>query len=162
MKQNKSRPIVLFTVALLWVGSTQAQESANTSGGEATGTGGTVAYSLGQALYSTHGVSGGSIAEGVQHAYEIYTVSLNEMNNNTSLSVYPIPTAEYLVLEIGDIKHEKLFYELYDLQGKLAISGKIMTRQTEINIANLSSGAYFIDVVTTEHKKIQSFKIIKN
>jgi hypothetical protein len=84
------------------------------------------------------------------------------MNNNTSLSVYPIPTAEYLVLEIGDIKHEKLFYELYDLQGKLAISGKIMTRQTEINVANLSSGAYFIDVVTTEHKKIQSFKIIKN
>jgi len=50
MTKNKSRPILLLATGLLWAGLAQAQESVNASGGDATGSGGIVAYSIGQAV----------------------------------------------------------------------------------------------------------------
>lgn len=43
-----------------------SQESLNASGSEATGTGGTVSYSVGQVFYSTQTGSNGTLSEGVQ------------------------------------------------------------------------------------------------
>ena len=43
MTKNKSRPTLLLAAGLLWASFAQAQESANASGGDATGSGGTVA-----------------------------------------------------------------------------------------------------------------------
>ena len=73
MTKNKSRPVALLMAGLLWAGFAQAQESANSSGGDATGSGGTIAYSIGQVVYTTNTGSNGSVAKGVQHAYEIFT-----------------------------------------------------------------------------------------
>lgn len=54
MIKNKSRPIILIATGMLWVSLAQAQESVNTSGGDASGSGGTVAYSVGQVVYTTN------------------------------------------------------------------------------------------------------------
>ncbi len=54
MTKNKSRPIALLAAGLLWAGLAQAQESVNATGGDATGSGGTVAYSVGQVVYTTN------------------------------------------------------------------------------------------------------------
>ncbi len=78
MTKNKSRPILLLTAGLLWAGLAQSQESANASGGDATGSGGTVAYSVGQVVYTSNTSSSGTVDQGVQHAFEIYTVGIKE------------------------------------------------------------------------------------
>lgn len=52
----------------------QAQESANTAGGDISGSGGSVAYSIGQVVYTTHSGSLGIVAKGVQQSYEIAEV----------------------------------------------------------------------------------------
>lgn len=72
--------------------SIKAQESANSTGGDATGSGGTVAYSVGQVVYTTNTSSNGSEAQGVQHAYEIYTLGVEENEINSSLIAFPNPT----------------------------------------------------------------------
>lgn len=54
MTRNKSRPIFLLAAGLLWAGLAKAQESTNASGGDATGSGGTVAYSVGEIVYTTN------------------------------------------------------------------------------------------------------------
>jgi hypothetical protein len=61
-----------------------AQESANSSGGKAIGVGGTVSYSVGQVFYTTNIGNSSSIAQGVQNAYEIYSVGNEENNFNIS------------------------------------------------------------------------------
>ena len=74
--KNKSKPILLFAISL----STSvflAQESANVSGGEATGSGGTVSYTIGQVAYTNHTGTNGNINQGVQQPYEIYLVGIN-------------------------------------------------------------------------------------
>ena len=140
----------------------QAQESANSSGGSATGSGGTVAYSVGQVVYTTNTGSTGSLAQGVQHAYEIITVGIKETALNILLTAFPNPTKENLTLQISNYNNEKLSYQLFDMQGKQLSNGQIRAQQTQINMNSLPTATYFINVVNQENKKVQSFKITKN
>ena len=71
MVKNKSRPIALLTMLLLWAGLLQAQKSTNVSGGNATGIDGTVSYSVGQVVYTTNTGAPGGVAQGVQQPYVI-------------------------------------------------------------------------------------------
>jgi len=162
MTKNKSRPILLLATGLLWAGFAQAQESVNATGGDATGSGGTAAYSIGQVVYTANTGSTGSVAQGVQHAYEIFPVGIKETTLNITLSVFPNPTSDNLILQLNDYNNEKLSYQLYDMQGKLLSNGQVTALQTRINTASLPSATYFINVVNQENKKVQSFKIIKN
>jgi hypothetical protein len=159
MKHKK----IKLSVLLLGIGITaQAQQATNASGGDATGSGGTVAYSIGQVVYTTNYGTTGSAAQGVQHAYEIFTLGIKETELNISLTVFPNPTADNLTLQISDYNNEKLSYQLYDMQGKLLTNGQVTAQQTQINMNGLPSATYFINVVNQENKKVQSFKIIKN
>lgn len=162
MTKNKSKPILLLIAGLLWVSFTQAQESANASGGDATGSGGTVAYSVGQVVYTTNTGASGTVSQGVQQAYEIFTVGIKETELNISLSVFPNPTTDNLTLQIQDYNNEKLSFQLFDIQGKQLSNGQIVAQQTQINMNNLPTATYFIHVVNQENKKVKSFKIIKN
>jgi spore coat protein U-like protein len=162
MTKNISKPLAMLVAGLLWVGLAQAQVSANASGGDATGSGGTVAYSIGQVIYTTNFGSSGSVAQGIQHAYEIFTVGIKETELNISLTAFPNPTKENLTLQISDFNSENLSYQLYDMQSKLIYSGQVTAKQTELNTSSLPSATYFINVVNQENKKVQTFKIIKN
>lgn len=159
MKHKKTMTSVAFL--LLGLGGLQAQESANTSGGDATGSGGTVAYSVGQVVYTTNSGTSGTVSQGVQQAYEIFTLGIKEPELNISLSVFPNPTADNLTLQISDYNNEKLSYQLFDMQGKLVNNGQVTAQQTHINTASLPAATYFINVVNQENKQVQSFKIIK-
>jgi hypothetical protein len=153
-----------YVIVILSFGvfTAKAQESTNTSGGVASGSGGTVAYSIGQVVYTTNTDINGIVAQGVQHAYEIFTVSIKETELNISLTAFPNPTTENLTLQISEYNNEKLSYQLFDMQGKQLSNGQIVARQTQINMNSLPTATYFINVVNQENKKIQSFKIVKN
>ncbi len=137
MTKNKSRPIFLLAAGLLWAGLAQAQESANSSGGDATGSGDTVAYSVGQVIYTTNASAFGTVSQGVMQAYEIFTVGIKEAEVIITLSVFPNPTSDILTLQFSDYNNKKLSYQLYDLQGKLLNEGQVTEQQTLINTSSL-------------------------
>jgi len=158
MKHKK----IKLSVLLLGIGITaQAQQATTASGGDASGSGGTVAYSVGQVVYTTNTDASGTVSQGVQQPYEIFTVGIKETELNILLSVFPNPTAYNLTLQISDYNNEKLSYQLFDMQGKLLNNGQVIAQQVQINTANLPPATYFINVVNQENKKIRSFKIIK-
>jgi hypothetical protein len=161
MTLYKPFQIVLFFVLLSVASHIQAQNSTNTTGGEASGTGGTVSFSLGQVFYTTVSSGDGEIEQGVQHAYEIITVGSNDTRLNISLNAFPNPTSEILILQINNYNNEILLYQLLDLNGKIVESGKISLSQTQINTSLLPISTYFLDVSNLENKKVQSFKILK-
>ena len=151
----------MLLVCLLWAGRAQAQESANTTGGDATGLGGTVAYSIGQVVYTTQNSSTGSVAQGVQHAYDVYAIGIEHNELNVAMDVYPNPTSDNIILQIPDFNNQQLWYRLLDAQGKIIVREKIITQQSAINMYNLSSATYFLQVVNQDNKQAQSFSIIK-
>lgn len=152
--------LLLFGIGLLGV---HAQESLNTIGGNASGTGGTVSYSIGQVMYQTYTWTSGSIAEGVQQSYEISVVTAIEETESINLlvSAYPNPTANFLTLEIKQIKFSNTQFQLYDALGKLLRTEKITDDKTIIDMSNLVPATYFV-IVTQENKEVKTFKIIKN
>ena len=162
MTKNKSRPLTLLLAGLLCGNLAQSQESTNSSGGDATGSGGTVAFSIGQVFYTKNTGSSGSIAQGVQYAYEIFTFGIKETELNISLTAFPNPTSENLTLQVSDYNNEKLSYQLFDMQGKQLSNGQVTAQQTQININGLPSATYFVNVLNQENQKVQSYKIIKN
>ncbi|MDD4385778.1 MAG: T9SS type A sorting domain-containing protein [Bacteroidales bacterium] len=146
----------------------QAQESLNATGGNASGSGGSASYSVGQMVYTTHIGTNGSVAEGVQQPYEISIVTgLEEAREiNLSLTAYPNPTTEYLTLSIDDYVQTRytlfqLSYQLYDMQGELLQSESITGNQTSIFMGNLVPATYFVKVIQG-NKEVKTFKIIKN
>jgi len=162
MKKTYIIRFLILTIGLSWSDFAQSQQSSNAAGGDATGSGGSVAYSVGQLVYTTHTGSTGSVAQGVQQAYEIFSIGINETELNSSLSLFPNPIVDNLTLQISDFNKEKLSYILFDTQGKLLRNGQVTAQQTQINTASLLPATYFIKVLNQENKQVQSFKIIKN
>ena len=160
MKNNTLFVFLAFLLSFSAIGQT-AHQVLSATGGDASGTGGSVAYSVGQIVYSTSTGTTGSVAQGVEQAYEIYSVGIIETALNISLSVFPNPTSDFLTLKVQDYNNEALSYNLLDEQGKLVLNEQITTQDTQIAMSTLVRGAYFINVLQA-NKKIQIFKIIKN
>ncbi|HNU59750.1 MAG TPA: T9SS type A sorting domain-containing protein [Aquaticitalea sp.] len=161
----RHKKLKLSAVILIGLGLTglQAQESVTATGGNASGSGGSVSYSVGQVVYTTSTGANGSVAQGVQQPYEISVVTAIEEAKgiNLSVSVYPNPTTDYLTLEVKDFELSTLHFQLYDMNGKLLQSEKISGSQTSITMGNLVSATYFVKVIQS-NKEIKTFKIIKN
>ena len=161
MRTNKHRlcAILMFGLGLTGL---YGQENISASGGEATGSGGSVNWSVGQVTYETKTGTNGSVSEGVQQPYEISVISAIKEAEAISLSVtaYPNPVADQLILTIENIELSSLSIQLCDMQGKILQNEKITGRQTSIAMDNLISATYFVKVIQ-DNKEIKTFKIIK-
>jgi len=161
----KYKKLKLSAILLLGLGLTglQAQESVNATGGNASGSGGSVSFSVGQVVYIINTGTNGSVAQGVQQPFEISVVTgLEEAKGiNLMISAYPNPTTNYLQLQVESEKLKDLSYQLFDTNGKLLETKKIEGNQTSIIMSNLVPAIYFLKIIQN-NKEVKSFKIIKN
>ena len=155
----KKLNLTLFFVCVLQL--SYSQEIVPSTGGDATGTGGTSSFTVGQVFYTSNTSSTGSVSQGIQQAFEIQTLSNPGLLTVQLTAVtYPNPTTDYVVLKITDTALENLQYSLFDLNGKTIVSKKITTSSTEINMRNFSIGMYLLKL-TKKNQSIKTFKIIK-
>lgn len=155
---------VLFSIAfvLLGLGGLHAQETVPATGGDATGSGGSSSYTVGQVVYTTNFGTNGSSAQGVQQPYEISTtIGLDVVEINLELTAFPNPTTNNLSLSVGNYNNENLTYQLYDMQGKLLKSNQVESSKTTINMEELPISSYMLNVLEN-NSLIKSFKILKN
>jgi len=139
-----------------------AQQATTSSGGNGIGVGGSTNYSIGQVAYMTQTGSTGSISQGVQQAYEIFTLGVNNFPEiKLSMSVYPNPTISNITLKVEDLSLNDLKIELFDTNGRQIQSRKVQSTNTFIDLENLPSSTYILKV-ESENKTIKTFKIIKN
>ena len=152
----------ILTTSCLFLGAfVFGQTSMNASGGGASNPSGSISYSIGQVTYQSTSNTSGSVNQGVQHAFEISTLSLEENALHLSLMAYPNPTEELLNLRVGNYNQEKLAYKLIDLEGKVISEELMHSEETTIDMKQLPVATYFVEV-NHEGKKVQTFKIIKN
>jgi hypothetical protein len=161
MKHKKS--IILFALFLFW-GLAGAIGQSNTlpSGGEATGSGGSLSYSVGQIDYIQAEGSGGTANQGVQQPFEIFVLGIDDHPEILlDIKVYPNPTVSNVMLRIGNFGSTELSYQLYDIHGRLLIGKSLQTDTTRIPMENLASAVYLLQVMDRSGP-IKTFKIIKN
>lgn len=160
----RHKRLKLSAILLLSLGMTglQAQESLNTIGGDASGSGGSVNFSVGQVMYKANNGANGSVAEGVQQPYEVSEVTAIEEAKeiNLSITAFPNPTADYLILKIDAMDIADLSYQLYDGSGKILQDEKITGNQTKIFLTNFFPAVYFVRIVQ-DQRDVKTFKVIK-
>jgi len=164
----RHKKLKLSAVLLLGLGLTglQAQESVPATGGNASGSGGSASYSVGQLVYTTNTGSNGSSAQGVQQPYEISVVTKIKKDDEIKLlfSANPNPTNGKLLLVYEDnnkLRDELISFKLIDINGVLIKNEIIYDTQTNIDMSNLSRAIYFLQIIKNK-EVIKSFKIIKN
>jgi len=158
--------IFLLSFGLMGV---NAQEAIPASGGDASGNGGSLSYSVGQILYSANTGEDGSINQGVQHPYEFFVVSETKIATHIffEMSVYPNPSVDHLIVETNShsLSRKTFYYQLFDLNGKLINNKKIEDNRTIINMSTLTSGSYFLKIIQRGNDlsspNTKTFKIIK-
>lgn len=139
-----------------------AQNNAVATGGTATGTGGSATFSIGQVHYKSTSNSSATIAEGLQQAFEIVTLSTNNIPQiQLKASVYPNPTVQNVTLSITDFDLTDLQFTLFDITGKIISIGKVTQTETQIEMRQLSQANYFLKI-TKNNQDLKTFKIIKN
>jgi len=94
----------------------------------------------------------------------IYVISTsNSISENTTgnITLYPNPAADEVKLIVEDCESENLWYQLYDMQGKLLASKKITGTVNTVIMESLPTSAYFLKVM--DHQEVlRVFNIIKN
>ena len=157
MTHKKSIASVAFL--LLGLGVLQAQESPIASGGEATGTGGTSSYSVGQVAYTTATGAGGNVVQGIQQPIEVSTIlDISKTAIHLEMTAYPNPTVNQLNLEVEEF--ENLNFQLLDTKGVFLKNGALTGSNTSIEVENLDQAVYFLHVMNT-NGVIKTFKIVK-
>jgi hypothetical protein len=139
-----------------------SQSNTVATGGNATGSNGSVSYSVGQIDYTSQSGSGGNINQGVQQPYEIFeSNSLNELGENILLNLGPNPTTDLFTLSNVSSSTIELFYYLIDNNGKIVIESTQLLNKAEISMSTFPVGMYQL-VVRNSNMDVKSFKIIKN
>lgn len=140
----------------------QAQISIPATGGNATGTGGTVSYTIGQVVYTYISGTNGNLNQGVQVPYEISVVTTidKESDANLNISVYPNPANGFLILKVANYDMEDLSYKLYDMNGMLLKNSKVEGTETQIQLGNIFTGTYLLKIANNK-LEVKTFKIIK-
>lgn len=159
---NKKRTKVILKFLIFSLTTLKAQQATTSSGGNSFGIGGTIAYSVGQIVYSTYNGSNGSVAQGTQQPYEISTISgIEDDHISLNIEAYPNPTSDFIILKIEDERFQDLSYQIIDINGKLIENKKIVSTTENIPMENLKNATYFLKV-TNINQEVKTFKIIKN
>jgi hypothetical protein len=161
-KSQKTVKIALLASIFCSLFSASAQQANVTSGGNATGTNGTSTYSIGQMSYSNASGTNGSVYQGVQQPYEIFTLGNDNFPEiKVVMTAYPNPTKAFVNLKIENHSLENLQYQLFDSNGRQIQSKKITTSETQISMENLATAIYLLNVFKG-NEVLKTFKIIKN
>lgn len=153
--------IISFLLSINLILVLSAQEAIMTTGGNAAGSGGSASFSIGQGLYTTDIGADGSIAQGVQQAFEISTyTSTDETTPAMVISVFPNPANDYLILKVADFDNKQLQYQLLDINGRILANQTVNAHQMSITTTLLIPGTYFLKIIA-DKAEIKTFKIVK-
>lgn len=86
----------------------------------------------------------------------ISTLSTNDFDLNTKLSIYPNPSNSIFNIDID----ANASIELYDIVGKKLKSDKIVTGTSQLDLSNFGSGIYLLKV-TNESNQTKTVRLIK-
>lgn len=157
------QPQIVWVAAVLLFGlcpASYAQEGATAAGGDASGSGGTVAYSVGQVAYTGNTGSTGSVSQGVQQAYRISSAGVGEPGIQLRVAAYPNPTTDWLVLDVENDDFQDLAYQLFDLNGKRLSGDRLTGPKTNISMLTLVPATYYV-TISRGKTLVKTFTIIK-
>jgi hypothetical protein len=165
IKTMRQKKLILCIAFLIGLGlhGLKAQETIIPTGGDATGSGGSMSHSIGQIFVDSQSSgTDDSVNQGVQQPIELFTLGLEEdLLLIASTKVFPNHTSNKIQvrLELEDLSN--LSYQIYDINGKLLQSKEILEFTTEVQLSQFPNSVYFLKIIRNNNL-LKTFKILKN
>lgn len=134
-----------------------AQEGTNTAGGDATGLGGSVSFTVGQLDYLVSedsliggdslrmaGPPVGNASQGIQQAEDKTQATVANDYASVEISAGPNPAVDFIDVTIKNYSGETVLYVLSDAGGKVVLNGSSSSLQFRIDIGEVASGNYLL------------------
>lgn len=139
-----------------------SQQCISTAGGSNSGENGSFSFTVGQIDYSNNSNSSGSLSEGVQQPFELFSMLdiPTHCIADYTVSVYPNPASNFIAINIESSATFDAQYFIYDTYGKLVDSDFLSSGVSFVKLDYLKSGLYNMFIFDSSHF-INSFKIIK-
>ena len=151
----------LLCTGVLLSGLAFGQQNTVASGGEASGSGGSVSYSVGQIDYISASGANGNINQGVQQPFEIFSVGIEEIQFDINVSLFPNPAVDQVVISIEALENYKNpSFKLTDEQGRVIRQGTINSNETSVQVNDLANACYYLNVLV-DNQLAKSFKLVK-
>jgi hypothetical protein len=148
--------------ALLRPLTVMGQAGSVSAGGDGSGPGGSMAWSVGQVGYTVIGSPSATLSAGVQQAYEVSVV--NKVPGHVPyavLSVAPNPAYDMVWLIAEPPLPAQASYRLTDAQGRTLASGTLHPSRTAVPLRHQAPGVYLLHVLL-HHHHLRTFRILKH
>ncbi len=157
-----NRKLIFFLAGLL-PSLLYAQETVPATGANASGSGGTASYTLGQLFFHSFSTPAGQLDEGVQQPYEIIRVSRHHTPSNPDADyrIFPNPATDHLLLICPLHEERTVTARVTDIHGRILKLFIIRSTRTRIDMTPFSPGIYFLLLEENRYSPT-TFKIIKN
>lgn len=136
------------------------QDGFSTMGGDASGSTGSEAFSVGLVVYTELSGPGGSMSQGIQHPYEVFPVAVAEQDGAFQASVYPNPVEGILYMETGTLA-DNASYQLFDAGWKELLQQSITAPLSRLDLTQLPAGVYLLRL-NQGNNHTRSFTIVKH
>jgi hypothetical protein len=151
---------LLLIISFLQVSS---QSGIIFSGGSFSSANNSLSFSAGQIDYSNFSSSEVQLSQGIQQPFELYFNQIFDESDkhNYDISVYPNPSKDFFQINFDKNDFTNGFsFILFDSKMRILKQGKVIDPNNEINISELSSQLYFLNIYF-ENKEVTTFKIVK-
>jgi hypothetical protein len=160
------RKTFLFTALTLVGVSIMAQSTFGITGGDVSGSNGSMSYTMGQPAVMTAyskvtnaSAKAANLREGVQQTYTIEELKIDGVQVlDFDVSVYPNPTADKITVSMGNDVQD-MNYELYSIDGKLLKKGRFQGTEQNIEMKDYVSGSYVLRLSVGRSEN--SYRIVK-
>ena len=100
-------------------------------------------------------LQGGTTNNGLVYKFDGAFTGIAETNREYGFAIYPNPANSELAIEIVDYKNATA--DIFNLKGQLLQSTTLRSEKTTLQVADLSSGIYFIKVANASGVSVQKF-----
>ena len=137
-----------------------AQEVVATAGCTFNNQGGSISFTIGESVAQTVTQGDITLTQGF-HQSNITVSMVNELKDlDFSITVFPNPTRDILILKLTKENVMGLQYILFDVNGKLLSKKNLEEKETNVPVEALAPGLYLLKV-KEGNKELKTFKIIK-
>ncbi len=148
-----------FTFLTLVCGAQSIERNVISAAGESYANGAAqVSFTIGEPITETASGNDHSLTQGF-HQTQLFVTGIEDFRNDLNVQVFPNPTVENLTIQIPEsLKNGSLV--LYTTDGKVARSTSALDLTTTLDVSDLSSGMYFLNVIAGT-ERIKTFKVVK-
>lgn len=77
------------------------------------------------------------------------------------ISIYPNPVSDFVTIDLGN-KGDLYFLKIFSLDGKLVKQIPQLRGNSRIDLQELATGKYIVQLISEEKGKYKTFKLLKN